>query len=567
MEEEIKNYIIDFLTERGVNIPGLFVWISLLVFMAILTWLSKRIGDKFLKYIKIQSSAKDLHPYYSKADVKNYTRYYVPTKIRDKPPSNYDDFLDARTIDIDTDGIKWFMERAFDDKDDARFYLVLADAGMGKTAFLINLYLAYSRKFFKKYDIKLFPIGHENTFLVLEKIKQTGKDKDTILLLDGFDEDSQALENWQKRFYDIINFVQTFREVVITSRTQFFPNEMEEPSQTKIPNYGSEKGMLSINKMYISPFFNSDIELYLRKKFNFLNPFIVKKRARAKKIVLQSPSLMLRPMLLAYIDDLLDSTSKFMYTFQIYEELILKWISREADRIVSSDREDFIENLSQFSRITAITIYKNWIAGRQGFRLTSSEIDEIAVQNNINLRSLEMKSRSLLNRNVRGEYKFSHRTILEFFLAKECIIDDNFGATFNYSGFDQAKKFVAELSRVKYVIKFLKENRIKYYTRYYDMVIGKRKVKQFLKTMVVNRNQLDLLLINLDDNRFVEGFNDLLFQNVVILQDSRNYKIENLQKITTLKRITTYTNLRRVKDGKLINLRKLLPNCYIPNQS
>lgn len=44
--------------------------------------------------------------------------------------------------------IPFFIQAAFNEKSDSeRFYLILADSGMGKTTFLINLYLRYHAPF------------------------------------------------------------------------------------------------------------------------------------------------------------------------------------------------------------------------------------------------------------------------------------------------------------------------------------------------------------------------------------------------------------------------------------
>lgn len=562
--KELLEPVQNFLISIGIELPNWITSIILLLLTTLIVLLIKT-AWKFVttsySYIK---NSRDLHPYYTKFDIIRVRKFYIKTRIRDKPPSDYDNMLKARTIDIDVDAMEWFSNVAFSDEDDTRFYLVLSDSGMGKTTFLINLYIEYSKKLFRKYDIKLFPIGHPQSFKDIEEIIKSGKDRKTILLLDAFDEDNKALKDWKDRFESIIDAVQNFRQIVITSRTQFFPSEMEEPYMTKIRRSGIQKGFYSINKMYVSPFSKNDITLYLNKKYGKFNLFNSDKKNRAKKIISQSPNLMLRPMLLAYIEDLLESSTKYKYTYQIYEELIVKWISREADRVESTREDQFRENLNKFSSIIAREIYKNFNSGREGLILSEKEIDEIALQYDIDLHSLEMKSKSLLNRNVIGQYKFSHKSILEFLLAKQCMIDDDFGSKFNFMGFDQAKKFVAEMSKVKYVLKFMEESGIQTSSGYYDIKIANTKTKRYLKTLNVNRKQLINLLIKLDDNRFAEGLNELLYQNIIILKDSQHYKIENIAKIETLKRVTIYTNFHEVRGGKICQIEKHLPNCYIP---
>ena len=55
-----------------------------------------------------------------------------------------------------------------------------------------------------------------------------------------------------------------------------------------------------------------------------------------------------------------------------------------------------------------------------------SEIQKNCEEYGIQLSDLEAKSRSLLNRNANGIYKFAHKSILEFILAKKAIKDAQF---------------------------------------------------------------------------------------------------------------------------------------------
>ena len=78
------------------------------------------------------------------------------------------------------------------------------------------------------------------------------KDKEnTILLLDAFDEDLEAIKDHQKRLNQILSKVHKFREIVMTCRTQFFPSEKEEPDRTGYFT-GGERGEYKFQKSYLS---------------------------------------------------------------------------------------------------------------------------------------------------------------------------------------------------------------------------------------------------------------------------------------------------------------------------
>ncbi|NDO49580.1 pentapeptide repeat-containing protein [Lachnospiraceae bacterium MD335] len=79
---------------------------------------------------------------------------------------------------------------------------------------------------------------------------------------------------------------------------------------------------------------------------------------------------------------------------------------------------------------------------------------------NIAIRSFEARSRSLLNRNADGIYKFAHKSILEYFLAKKAFQDLEFRKNItlsNFNGYDMAKTFLQEMSIV-YLKKVLYKN-------------------------------------------------------------------------------------------------------------
>ncbi len=413
--------------------------LALLIFLPIIWSFFKKIYTYVIRK-KLQS---DLHPFYSGIEIKKATEYYIPTKCQNVPPHQEVEPRKSFAFAVRTKLIPFFLTKAFTaGEEDQRFYLVLADSGMGKTTFMINLYLRYIRKLFKRaYKIKLVPLGHPKGWEEINKIDDAVS-KETILLLDAFDEDADASKDYIQRLNQIVNLSWRFRKVVITSRTQFFPNEEKEPHEINIPKVGGEPGFHRFVKIYLSPFDDNDIKKYLRKKFGLLH---LKRRRIAFEIVKKSPNLMVRPMLLSYVDDLLDTAKTFNYTFQTYEALIAKWIEREASRIHGKDeRTKFTEELNKFSKAIALNMYRHRDA-RKGLYTQADEIKSFAKQHNIHLEDIEMKSRSLLNRDADGKYKFAHKSILEYILAYEALINEDFKNEFSFKGMDAAKLFYGEM--------------------------------------------------------------------------------------------------------------------------
>jgi formylglycine-generating enzyme len=423
------------------------------LFTALITTLWKYLVHRW----KTARAARDLNPYFDYITVKNACRHFIPTQFQSISPTREDELQSASKYIPSVPLIPFFIKTAFNEKKESnKFYLVLAGSGMGKTTFIINLYLRYTSFFNrrKKYKIKLFPFGHPGTLDVIKKI-DVAQAKNTILLLDAFDEDKLFIsgksaggkevdEGFRARMDEIIEAVRDFREVVITSRTQYFPGQEETAYELKIPRLGAA-GFHSLVKCYISPFTTKEIRTYLRKKYGLFRLWNRKKKRRAQTIVARSPRLMVRPMLLSYIDYLVDDTKEYATTYEIYEILINKWIQREAAKRKhkTTDRKRFTHDLCEFSRLVALEIYKQQVRESE-LSLEKDKAVAIAHENHLDLSDYEITGQSLLTRDAAGNWKFAHKSVYEFLLAREAATNSSFWMTCTFTGMDMAEKFFRE---------------------------------------------------------------------------------------------------------------------------
>jgi hypothetical protein len=85
---------------------------------------------------------RDLHPFYTLAEIERATQYYIETTCQNIPPSKEDEPRRTHAFAVKQKVIPFFLKKALkSEKEEYQFYIVLADSGMGKTTFLINLYL------------------------------------------------------------------------------------------------------------------------------------------------------------------------------------------------------------------------------------------------------------------------------------------------------------------------------------------------------------------------------------------------------------------------------------------
>ncbi|MBN1349344.1 SUMF1/EgtB/PvdO family nonheme iron enzyme, partial [candidate division KSB1 bacterium] len=215
------------------------------------------------------------------------------------------------------------------------------------------------------------------------------------------------------RLGKIMAWTRDFHRVVITCRTQFFPRDEEIPVETGIikvgPRGAGEGPQFTFYKIYLSPFSDEQVQDYLKRRF----PFWQRNRRRAAcEIVKKIPNLAVRPMLLTYVDDLIGSGKTFENAYQIYTEMVDAWLERERKHVEDKDA------LREFSDKLAIDLFLNR-EKRGGERIPYREIAPLAQKFDIKLATWQLTGRSLLNRDAEGNYKFAHRSILEFLVAQK----------------------------------------------------------------------------------------------------------------------------------------------------
>ncbi len=118
-------------------------------------------------------------------------------------------------------------------------------------------------------------------------------------------------------------------------------------------------------------------------------------------------------MLLAHISDIVGEGVDLKSQSDIYQAMISAWVKRE-DRWVRP------EPLLKFSRSLAFELYKNRHL-RGGEFCVPQEIEEFAKKWKTDIKTEYLTGRSLLNRFSDGNYKFAHRSILEYFVVQAAI--------------------------------------------------------------------------------------------------------------------------------------------------
>jgi hypothetical protein len=397
---------------------------------------------------------EDLKPQFDYLAIKEARQYYIQTHYQNASPTREEEPGFTHQYIARNKLIPFFIFNAFYQRTDSnRFYLILADSGMGKTTFMINLFFAYNSFWNRRREckMKLLRFSDPTTIKQIQEFK-IDEAKKTILLLDALDEDVGIMSKnpqipdsiaFRNRVDEIIELTRCFSEVVITCRSQYFPGQEEDPYELKIKR-PDENGFYILNKIYISPFNDKEVSNYLNKKYGRI-PFLKQKNKKAAlEIISKSKNLVMRPMLLSYIDYLIKNERSYTNTYEIYDALVSEWLIRESKkRKEQGFREDFIRNLLLLSSHLAKTIYTNW---KTESRMCVSKDEALAIANKYHIQLVpeEITGQSLLTCDGLGNWKFAHKSIMEFFLAQEAYRTPIFFKDFSFIGMDMAEKFYEE---------------------------------------------------------------------------------------------------------------------------
>ncbi|HWM95080.1 MAG TPA: hypothetical protein VN493_30270 [Thermoanaerobaculia bacterium] len=336
------------------------------------------------------------------SDVDEAIRYYIEPRCDSKDPSE-------GIVDIGADpSNKRKLFRVLDESlasPRSRYLFILADSGMGKTSALINYFARHVRKWRKPFRIAIVPLGISDADARIEKIQQK---EDTVLFLDALDEDQEAIKNYHQRIDQIIGETLDFRAILITCRTQFFPSDAAIPISTKRKKTGPRPAGRSaehtFEKIFLSPFSQKEVLRFIRKRYPIWK---LAERLRTLSLVKSVPSLVHRPMLLAHLDVLAKSRTIIGCSLDLFEEMVEAWLRRERGFVPDTN------HLRTFSELAAVDMLIN--SGRRGMeRMPRPEIEQLAKEWAIPLEAWILTNRSLLNRDDEGNYKFAHRTIMEY---------------------------------------------------------------------------------------------------------------------------------------------------------
>lgn len=397
------------------------------------------------------------------AKLSDYSRYitrkqnwlYIPARFQTNPPEYSVDVSVSARIEPSFDLLAFYLKQVLVEKNaNKQLYMVLAGSGMGKTSFAVQLVRRYYKAYSpgtEPFKLYLLPCGNAN---LLKRVSDISNKDTSVLILDALDESNEAIERFDDYIKELEEVIQPFRIVIVTCRTQFFEDSDQIRRESALRDQGREKGFISYIHHYISPLTDEEINHYLRKLF----AFNCRKRRIARQIVDKNNSLMVRPLLLSYIEDLVTGKVDYKRQADIYGTLIEKWINREVAMIQEENKRiKAKEDIYRLSIDFAVDLYQN----RQQYGGLYMPLERYKQLENYNLigenTGHHYRGRSLITWDVSRHWKFAHKSFFEYFLAVKKIEDKSFVVATD--GMDMVDSFYRDICQSK-VEEELKSGRV-----------------------------------------------------------------------------------------------------------
>ena len=403
----------DISQQSNSNAPSLWEILSFLGSIAsivsLLLMYRKGLLDKLLPYRWRKKYRESITEDLRKNYLKN--KIYIQPYITTTPPQSSDE---PDKINLENKKLlrDYFINEVFikePNESDTVFFL-FGDTGTGKTATLVHLFIDYIKKhnaFNLPFQIRLISLRESDAIKDITNIPKTEKEK-LILLLDAMDEnpevnDPTQLDSFLKKLKAIFH---DFARIVITCRPQFFPDNIRQEIITNPKGIRTSTGWIECSIRYLAPFDDQQVQDYLDQAITFRseNP----RRRKAEDIVNMHPAIAIRPLVLTYINKLVNTERLINTTLDLFDNIIYSILNRDISKSLGlKDNKDKIKQWWEVSSLVAKYMYQN-----NKLTITDTELGTLLPNNIEKL----FKQRSLLTR-YGNEFHFSHKSFYEYFMA------------------------------------------------------------------------------------------------------------------------------------------------------
>lgn len=340
-------------------------------------------------------------------EIMRAVRYWVPPRVSSVDPVAREH---GRSLLGTEEAFLTYVDRLLRQSESLPFLLLLSDSGMGKSTALLNL---LAKNLGRRHSATM---AYVNCFQsnAEQRIAAIDSPEHCVLCIDAVDEDVASIPDTRARLLDLLKCAALFRAVIVTCRSQYFRAETDVPRRTGLIRVSTglgEEQEWELQVAYLLPFNNAEVRRFIRRRYA---PWALGKRTRARATVERIGDLSSRPLVLAYLDDLVQPGTTPQTFSQIVGHVITQWIKRE-ERFVPDGA-----SLRHFSRRVAWEIVSHRLQ-RGSETIPVEAMSKLAQEFGIKLDEWQMEGRSLLTRDGPQRFRFAHRCFLEFLFVEHFV--------------------------------------------------------------------------------------------------------------------------------------------------
>lgn len=513
--------------------------------------------------------------------LREHTRFFKPNDI----------VLKDHTVEENQSSIEYLAELFMDNnKIKNKFYLLKAATGIGKTTFVINLFLAVTKRIdnieyrrittenkkirywlasmfrhiwsgiqsikpaFRKKGIRHVILVHFNDLVndiqLLDTYIDKDKAKQTIVLVDAIDEyirsGIDSTNYWEKFSEDwesISTKLAKFGVVLLSVREQYISENNKITNNLRIADN-------KLSEIELSFFRQKQVMEYIKERYNddnithFVNRFYILQEEQGKSVeneeVFQIPLILSKAgEIIAYQDEI-RQTGYSLYS--IYKAIVKSWLKREdIDHIIDLPNIELLCQRIAYQFTQEETHYLGIPEGELENLKTESNIEALRKITGHRERTLLRRQEEVTSNYTTGTsrivyYHFAHRVFLEFFLVELALQNREYEAKIPFERFSSAADmFIKQRweEKKEYFPKVreddLKDIRYEYRSIYIPTlgVNFMRKTHQFFKEFSNNTYIMDKLRSpNKEEGLFLLENKPVM--NIAAFKDLHNTVISNV---------------------------------------
>jgi hypothetical protein len=271
--------------------------------------------------------------------------------------------------------------------------MIVSDSGFGKTTIMQMTYIEIAKKYPAQHIAFIY--ANSETLKVISAISDP---ENTILFVDGIDEDPNARKDSIVYFDELRAAIGAFNRVFLSLRTQLFS------VKNSWPRLRAGKNLLKIELL---KFQTVGAKRYLEQQFPDKLDL-----QKAENLFNSNQTFFCRPLLLSWFPSLIKREKKINYTFEILEEIVDSWLENEAGRLKVLDRpHNYNKSVIAFCEQLTTLRYQN-----QSDSFIEAKLKPPAKKLGLDVQ--DVKTRTLLSQNILTQkWTFTHRTFFDYFLA------------------------------------------------------------------------------------------------------------------------------------------------------